>query len=104
MSSKRGRHQSDNKRQYFHNPIPMTENPDEQAVVKWWQKLSPDERLDIISATAAQRVPEPKPRLEYARCRIPLPDDPAQRAVVEQFRNLTPTQRLAKFKTFIEVH
>jgi hypothetical protein len=100
--SKRGRPKSDKKRQYFHTPIPVTNDPEEQTVVEWWQKLSPDERLNVILATETHRPPRPKPRALYARCRIPLPDDPAQRAVVERFRKLKPAQRLAKLKAYKE--
>ena len=100
--SKRGRPKKDIKRKYFHTPVPITDNASERATVAWWQKLSPDERLSVILATEAQHPPDPKHRLEYARCRIPLPDDPVQRAVVERFRKLKPAQRLAKLRAYKE--
>jgi hypothetical protein len=100
--SKRGRPKSDNKRQYLNTPIPITDNPEEHAVVQWWEQLSPDERLSVILATAAQHPPKPKPRLQYARCRIPIPDDPAQRVLVERFHKLKPAQRLAKLRALKE--
>lgn len=100
--SRRGRSQPEDKRKYLNTPIPITDDPAERAIVKWWERLSPDERLDVILATATQRPSKPKARLEYARCRIPLPDDPTQRSILEKFRQLKPSQRLAKLRTYKE--
>jgi hypothetical protein len=100
--AKPGRPPSGNKRRYFHTPIPISDDPNDQAVVQWWQHLSPDERLEIVLAMASQPPPQPPPQAQYARCRIPLPDDPAQRTTVDKFRRLKPTQRLAKLKAYYE--
>lgn len=103
--SKRGRPKSEHKRQYLNTPIPITGDPEAQAVVTWWAQLSPDERLNVILATAAQPPPpKPAPRPEYARCRIPIPADPAQRRLVERFHRLKPAQRLARLRAFKEAH
>ncbi len=75
--------------------------PDDGSdVIRWWNEISPAERLNVVRNVVTTGVPEREPPLIQQRILVPELTDEDGLEKLEKFRSLKPEQRLLLLKQF----